>query len=110
LVVLVLALGMMAGASAAEEEHGDPPEHGHIRLLHATGTGPGVGPGTEVLSYRKCIDLANGKALPMQAHHHTVHTGRAGQALRGAGHLTIPTAPLTPIMNCAHFATLLPPG
>jgi hypothetical protein len=105
--VLALALSMFAGVSAADE-HGDTPEHGHIRLLHATWTGPGVGPGTEVLSYRKCVDLAGGNALPLQAHHDTVHTGRAGQALRGAGHLTIPTFPLTGIRSCADLPPSIP--
>lgn len=105
--VLVLALSMFAGVSAADEP-GATPEHGHIRLLHATWMGPGVGPDTEVLSYRKCIDVAGGNALPLQAHHNTVHTGRAGQALRGAGHLTIPTVPLTEIRGCADLPPSIP--
>lgn len=107
MAALVLALGMMTGVSAADEHPGDTPEHGHIRLLHATWTGPGFGPATHVLSYRKCVDLAAGKALPLQAHHNTVHTGRAGKALRGAGHLTIPTSPLTPFTNCAQYAEMV---
>lgn len=72
-------------------------------------TRPGVGPETELISYGKCIDLAAGQALPLQSHHDRIHTGRAGAALRGAGHLTIPTAPLSGIQDCAHLATFLPP-
>jgi hypothetical protein len=105
---LATMLGMVALPAAAHEEPGTP-LHGHMRLLHAEWTGPGVGPGTELISYGKCIDLAGGKALPLQAHHDTVHTGRAGAALRGAGHLTIPTAPLTPFTGCADLAKAFPP-
>jgi hypothetical protein len=105
---LAAVLGMVAMPATAHEEPGTP-LHGHVRLLHAEWTGPGVGPETVLISYGKCIDLAGGKALPLQAHHETVHTGRAGAALRGAGHLTIPTYPLTPFRNCAELAGLLPP-
>lgn len=81
-----LAVG---GATAsADGDGGEPPPHGHVMLLHAVWTGSG--PGTDVESYAKCVDLAGGNIQP--SHHVTVHTGRAGHALRtNAGHLVIPT-------------------
>ena len=61
-------------------------------------------------TYRKCVDLANNWALPWNAHHEHVHTGKAGEALRDkAGHVPIPTAPFSPIRDCAHLAELFGP-
>jgi hypothetical protein len=96
LAALLLALGMMAGPAAAHE-HGGPPDfdtpHPHVLLLHANvldEPDPVTGAPYTVLGYGKCVDLAGGKALPKNNHHYTVHFGRAGQALRGAGHLVVP--------------------
>ncbi len=111
-LTLVAALATMLGMAAmpaAADQTAETPLHGHVLLLHAEWTGPGVGPGTGLISYGKCIDLAGGKALPLRAHHDTVHTGRAGAALRGAGHLTVPTAPLTSFSSCADLAAGFPP-
>lgn len=102
MAAMALTLGMVGVASA--EEHGQPwPEHGHIMLLHAEWTGVGSQGTLEITSYKKCVDLAGGNKND-RAHHTTIHTGRAGQALAGAGHLVLPTTGITPFANCADFA------
>jgi hypothetical protein len=84
-----------AGPGHAAE--GGPPPHGHVLVL-------GVDMGGTVPTYRKCIDLAHGKALKLNAHHASVHTGTAGDALWDiAGHGVIPTAPLTGLTGCANL-------
>jgi hypothetical protein len=75
--------------------------HGHIMLIGAEFTG--VGPGTVITSFRRCITLASGKALALHAHHETVHRGKAGEALRNAGNLVLPLAPLSPFTGCEDF-------
>jgi hypothetical protein len=75
---LLLTLGMMSGAAFAQEDWG-----------------------TETITFRRCVDLAGGKALPKPNHHTKVHTGRPGQVLyENAGHAVVPTSPLTPFANC----------
>jgi hypothetical protein len=86
-----LAMGMLAAPAAA---HG-PPAHTHALLLHAVWEGSG--PSTEIHSYERCVDVANGRTLPNHVHHDTVHEGRAGAALNHAGHLVVPFA------TCAGF-------
>ena len=95
----VLALLMAGGlASSSEDAHG-PVEHGHVLVLGLQFDGDGNP------SIRKCVDLANGRALRNNAHHDHLHTGRAGEAVGGAGHAVIPTAPLpgVPWSNCAEL-------
>lgn len=97
----VLAL-LMAGGLAWAMGHGDGPvEHGHVLVLGLQFDGDGNP------SIRKCVDLANGRALRNNAHHDNLHTGRAGEAVAGAGHAVIPTAPLpdVPWSNCAELKT-----
>jgi hypothetical protein len=94
----------VAGAAQADETPGPPEEHGHMLVLGLQfGDGGPFGPGGPV-GYRKCVDVAAGKALPLHAHHGGLHAGRAGDALRNAGHFPVPTAPLTPFENCADLA------
>ena len=100
LAAMLLAVGLLA-APAAANGHEVPP-HGHVLLLHAVWTGSG--PSTDLESYGKCIDLAAGQSIA--AHHHTVHEGRAGAALRGAGHLVVPTFRFD---GCKELAKFLPP-
>ena len=98
---LLLALGLMSGAAVAEE---DPPwdedfAHGHVLLIGVEVLDEGED--YVVITFRRCVDLAGGKALPKANHHNTVHTGRAGEALFDkAGHAVVPTAPLTEFANC----------
>ena len=96
LAALLLALGMMAGPAVADH-HGGPPDfdtpHSHVLLLHADvldETDPLTGAPYTLLGYGKCVDLAGGKALRQNNFHTNIHFGRAGQALRGAGHLVVP--------------------
>lgn len=100
---LLMMVGMLAGPAAAHEENAGPPRHGHILLLHIEyDSGEPVG-------YGKCVDIASNRALPLHVHHGTIHTGNAGQALLGAGHMVAPTAPLAPWENCAQFAQIVGP-
>jgi len=82
----------------------DPPLHGHVMLVGAEFTG--TGPGTVITSIRNCVTLAAGKQLPLHVHHSSVHRGRAGEALRNAGNLVVPLAPLSPFTGCDDFAHL----
>lgn len=98
---LLLSLGMFAGTAGAQE--GPPPRHGHVLVLHVEYDADG-----EPVGYGKCIDIANGRALPLTAHHSTIHQGRAGQALAQAGHAAIPTDPLFPgFSGCSDLDQLL---
>lgn len=106
-MILVLAvsmlLGTMGGVAAAQEE--ELPRHGHVLLLGMEFDGG------EPVGYRKCVDLAAGRRLPLVAHHSTVHQGRASQALGRAGHMAVPTHPLIPgVHNCEDFAAALEAG
>jgi hypothetical protein len=84
--------------SADSGEHAVP-DHGHILLL---------GFNSEDFSYRKCVDLAGGRSVPLVAHHDQVHAPEIGQDGRGinvrgirqAGHAVVPTAPITPFLGC----------
>jgi hypothetical protein len=83
--VLVAAVGLL-GASFGVAQAYEAPPHSHLMLtgvqLDETGDWP--------ISIRKCHPLANGRALPTHAHHETVHTGRAGEALWDAGNAVVP--------------------
>lgn len=102
----LLALAMLALPAAAMEHGGELPEHGHIKL---------IGVDLEEETFHRCVDLANGRALRLNAHHDTVHVGNAGEALggeKGNGkrtkvHAVIPNTPLTPWANCAEFAAFM---
>ena len=100
LTALALMLGVFAGVASADE---DIPPHGHMLVQGVEGT-------PEAFTYRKCVDLAAGQALPLNAQHEHLHTGTAGEALFAyAGHVAFPTAPFTPIRDCAHLAELFGP-
>ena len=88
LVGAALAMGTLAAPAAAQ----GPPHHPHALLLHFE-----VVDGTP--NYARCVDLANGRALPNHVHHDTVHEGRAGSALGSAGHVVAP-------YTCAKVAEL----
>lgn len=97
--VAALALGLPSAAQA-DETHATP-EHGHMLVLGFEFSDTGV-------TYDKCVDIAAGKALPVHVHHEGLHAGRAGDALRNAGHFPVPTAPLTPWENCEDLAEAFP--
>jgi hypothetical protein len=79
-----------------------PPPHGHLLV-----TGIQFDDAGEPVSFKKCRLLANGRAVPLNAHHDHIHTGRAGEALWGASNATIPLAPLTPWSNRAEFEQMV---
>jgi hypothetical protein len=114
----LLALGLAGSAlavaaPAAADEH-DPqfPEHAHVLLLQASLEFTDQGP---LIEYRKCVDLAANKALPLHVHHRQLHFGRAGQALRQAGNVIVPMSPFPsaqsplPFSDCASLANVYPP-
>jgi hypothetical protein len=105
-VAAVAALALIGGPAVGSTGASELPEHGHVMLLGAVWTGSG--PGTEISSYERCVDLANGRALKNHAHHATIHTGTSAAAVKKSGHLVLPTAPLAPewLTGCAAIATI----
>jgi hypothetical protein len=109
--ILVLLVAMALLGVVFAQEHGPPPAHPHM-LVQA----PQLGviyiedvPFEAVVGWRKCVDLAGGRTVPLQAHHDGVHTGRAGAALfENANIWAIPGAPITPWANCAALRSALP--
>lgn len=73
------------------------PEHGHMLVLHVEFENG------EPVGFQRCVDIANNNVLPHHVHHETIHTGRAGEALIAAGHMVVPTSPVTPFANCAEL-------
>lgn len=110
MLLLLLVAGMMVSmlggvALAHDDGGGELPRHGHVLLLGMEFEGG------EPVGYRKCVDLAGAGRLPLNAHHSTVHQGKAGQALARAGHMVVPTDPLIPgVHNCEDFAAALEAG
>jgi hypothetical protein len=100
---LVAAMALIGSTTAGPADASELPEHGHVMLIGAVWTGSG--PSTDVQSYERCVDLANGRALKNHAHHAHLHTGVAGNAVKKSGHLVIPTAPLAPdwLTGCDAF-------
>lgn len=93
--VLVAAIsGMMLGGTASSE---GPPPHSHLLLTGIELDESGKWP----ISIKKCRPLANGQSVPLNAHHASLHTGRAGEALWNAGNAAVPVFPgHTPWTNC----------
>jgi hypothetical protein len=98
---LISAMVAVGGTTTGTAGASELPEHGHVMLLGAVWTGSG--PSTDVKSYDRCVDLANGNALKNHAHHANIHMGTASDAVKKSGHLVIPTAPLAPgwLTGCA---------
>jgi len=93
-VVVVGISGVMFGGSAHSE---GPPPHSHLLLTGIELDESGEWP----LSIKKCRPLANGQAVPLNAHHANLHTGRAGEAQWEAGNGVVPVFPgRTPWSNC----------
>jgi hypothetical protein len=96
------AVMAVSALTAAPTSATGPPLHGHMLVLGVKfDSGAPVG-------FTKCIHLAAGKAVPLNAHHAHLHTGRAGEAQWAAGHAVIPTAPLTPWANCEALKVAFP--
>jgi hypothetical protein len=101
-LVCLGSLVMAAPAHADRHPDGPPPLHGHMLVLGVKYVDD------QPVGFRKCVELAGGRALPLKAHHQHAHTGRAGEALMAAGHLVVPMAPLTPFTSCAQLKQLFP--
>jgi hypothetical protein len=84
------------------------PPHGHMLVLHLEVELIGGVP--HAVGFHRCVDLAGGRNVPLNAHHAHIHTGAAGGALQSAGHATVPTAPLTGWANCAELEAELAEG
>lgn len=95
MLFVTLAVGLsvfaLAGAGAADEL----PRHPHMFVL-----GLQLDENEDPIAYRKCVDIAGNRRLPLKAHHAHLHTGRAGEAQWQAGNAVVPGAPLTPWANC----------
>ena len=104
-------LGLLAAIAVLglvfAHEHGPTPDHPHM-LVQAPEIGVIDGQ-LAVVGWRKCVDLAGGRNVPLQAHHDGIHTGRAGRALfENANIWIVPGSPLTPWANCAALRSSLP--
>lgn len=109
--VLLLALAMASPAVADGHDHDhEVPEHPHAMLLdfELVEGGDTPDPSDDVVTFDRCVDLANNRALPLEAHHHSVHTGTAGigdpdVGLTRAGHAVVPLQPFPglPFEDCA---------
>jgi hypothetical protein len=97
IAVATAATLALSGVTASADS--GVPDHGHILL---------IGFNSEDFAYRKCVDLAGGRSVPLVAHHDQVHAPEIGQDGRGinvrgirqAGHAVVPTAPITPFLGC----------
>lgn len=110
LVSLAMALGLSAGtALAGGHEWDHVQKHGHVMLI-----------GAEVvegqLFFDQCVEF---EALPVPAHHHSIHAGPAGGSpfvqgpLFQAGNWVVPLAPFGPefFTSCESFSSGMPfPG
>lgn len=110
LSALLLAIGLMAGSALAHEH---VPEHPHAMLHNfevVDDGGTPNDPSDDVIAFDRCIDLANNQALPLEAHHHSLHTGTAGfgdvsVGITRAGHIVVPLEPypFSPFEDCAEI-------
>lgn len=99
------AVGSFAGTAQAGGHEWHLPPHGHVMLI-----------GVDVIDgwvhYDHCVEF---RALPVPAHHHSIHTGRAGGspfaqgALFKAGNWVAPLDPLIPgATGCESFPNPFP--
>jgi hypothetical protein len=87
----VLALLLVLSVPAVADEH-TPLDHPHVHalLIGADVDWVGGSPPYVINDYRRCQELAGGKALKHNRFHQNIHFGQAGVALDRAGHLVIP--------------------
>jgi hypothetical protein len=109
LAAAALAVGLLTPMAVADDQEGPPP-HAHMMIQGAEGDGDiEFGEDGTVYfvrpEYRKCVDLAANRTVPLHAHHAGIHTGRAGWALNAnTKNFVIPTAPLSFWDDCADLA------
>lgn len=97
-VGLALSVAVSAGQAASQEF----PEHGHLFL-----TGLEFDEAGEPIGFKKCGELANGQALPLNAHHEHMPAGEAQN--EKAGNTAVPLAPFpgVPWTNCEEFIEII---
>jgi hypothetical protein len=111
-MVIALALSVFASTASADG-HRPPPfnqPHTHALLVGAdvewVTPQPGLPPYV-IHGFDRCVPLAGGRTVPLDAHHDRVHFGRAGEALIEAGHLVVPLS-IFGLDSCAELEALLP--
>jgi hypothetical protein len=90
-----LGLVLAAGLAMTPATSQGPPPHNHMLIQ-----GFNEDPETGEFTIRRCVDLANARAVPLHAHHANLHVGKAGEGQERAGNLVVPGTPLTPWANC----------
>ena len=106
LVLTVAAIALLGVISVNLAQPGPPPPHAHMLVQDFEVALIDGKP--HVVGWRKCVDLAANRAVPLNAHHAGVHTGAASEALSQAGHAVVPTSPLSPWSDCAALTAALP--
>jgi len=110
-MVIALALSLFAGVASAQDR--PPPfdqPHTHALLIGVDVDWvippPGLPPYV-INGFDRCVEVAGGRPVPLEAHHDRVHFGRAGEALVGAGNLVVPLGILG-FASCAELESALP--
>lgn len=102
--ILVLMSAILVLATVGMGVSQELPEHPHLLVLGLEFDAVG-----EPVGFRKCVDLAAGRSLPLNSQHAHVHFGTAGVALFEAGHAVVPAAPFpgVPWSNCAELEAIV---
>lgn len=109
LLALALAVGPALAHEGGNHDGDEVPEHPHAMLLNfeLDDGGTPEDPSDDTVTFDRCIDLANGQELPLQAHHHSLHQGTVGAGdpsvgITRAGHLVVPLQPFpqSPFADC----------
>lgn len=112
--VIIALLGLVAIAVPVMADEHEFDRHPHLLLQRPEiGLIDGV---PHLVGFRKCVDLAGNRTVPLHAHHEHLHFGSSGVSFDGqSGHVVIPAAPFpspffdpVPWGNCAEFTALLP--
>ena len=103
LAAVMAATGLLFGTVTIAQAEEEIPLHAHVMVTGVETTDAGFPFGTT--SYRKCVTLAAGKELPLNAHHESIHTGTAGYGnlevgITRAGNYVVPLAPVTFLGDC----------
>lgn len=104
--VMLAAMALLGSSATSALSQEDFQEHPHMLVV-----GLELDEFGEPIGYRRCVDLAANRALPINAHHENVHFGQAGEVLfEQGGHAVVPGAPFpapfddpVPWSNCAEL-------
>lgn len=110
LAVLSIGLGLVMVAAPAPAQEPDFAPHPHMLVV-----GIELDEFGEPVKFKRCVDLAGGRALPLNAQHQHMHFGTAGIKLfENAGHIVVPGAPFpepffesVPWSNCDELIAFL---